>query len=205
LHAAQVQALLLRRYRPLADLQFSCYRAPEGERACSQCAKCFGIALVALGEGVSPRTVGIDPLEALMAYADWHLADPPGGGSFVTMSGLWTARVVRVLQRRSTHEVAATLAGEPHSRVREALAVYARLRAESLAQTVQPEQGYLTAFLGLVRSDLRVPLEHILAQHFEPTSGREFTALAKRVEALTDWITEPLADRSRWRVPRAGA
>ncbi len=192
LHAAQVQALLLRRYRNLAELQFSCYRAPEGERACSACVKCFGIALVTLAEGVSPRAVGIDPVKALMAYADWHPGEPPGGGSFVTVTGLWTARVVRALQRRSTREVAAILAGETDSGLGQALAVYARLRAEALAQTVPPEPGYVTDFLDLVRADLRTPLEHILAHHFEFTSGPEFTALARRIQALTDWITAPL-------------
>lgn len=198
LHAAQVQALLLRRYRRLADLQFSCYQAPEGQRACSVCVKCFGIALVTLAEGVSPQTVGIDPVKALMARADWRLDEPPGGGPFVTMSGLWIARVVRALQRRSTHEVASILEGERDGQLGVALAVYARLRAEALSRTLLPEPGYVTAFLGLVPSDLRAPLERILAQHFEPTSGREFTALASRAQALADWIAAPLAGRTRW-------
>ncbi len=197
LHAAQVQALLLRRYRGLADLQFSCWRAPEGTRACNKCAKCFGIALTTLAEGISPRAVGIDPVEALLAYADWRLGEPASGSAFVTISGLWTRRVVRALQRRSTHEVAGVLAGESDGRLGQAVATYARLRAQALAETLPAEPGYVAPFLDLVPAALRAPLERVLAQYFEPTSGAQFTAMASRAKALGDWITAPLADAHR--------
>ena len=77
LHMPLVQGLLLRRYRALADLQFSCWQAPEGAQACSACGKCFQIALVTLAEGVSPREVGIDPVRVLCAFGDWRLDAPP--------------------------------------------------------------------------------------------------------------------------------
>ncbi len=194
LHAAQVQALLLRRYRSLADLQFSCWQAPEGQRACSTCSKCFGIALVTLAEGVSPRAIGMDPVKALLAYTDWQLdATPPGAGAFASASKLWLFRVVRALQSRSTDEVAAILSGDRDPRLGEALAVYARLRDEALAQSVPPLAGYVVHFLDLVPADLREPLERILAQDFEPLADPELAAMAKRAKALGDSIAAPLA------------
>jgi hypothetical protein len=193
LHMPQVQALLLRRYRQLADLQFSCWKASPGEQACSGCGKCLEIALVTLAEDVSPRRVGIDPIKVLCSYRDWQLdaalrkRDP---GLHQRRSPLH--HTVRALQRRSTEEVASILAGEPDHRRREAIAVYDRMRSEALEQAPPPEPGYVTDFLELVQAGLRRPLEAILAEHFEPTDEAEFAAMANRAQALADWITGPL-------------
>ena len=117
--------------------------------------------------------------------------------------------VIRALQARSTGEVASILSADPVTahggRVGEALAIYARLRAEALAVTLPPEAGYVTDFLDLVHADLRQPLRSILAQHFPPTSEPEFRAMSKRARALAAWIGEPLhADRRKRSWGRGG-
>ena len=207
LHMPQVQTLLLRRYWKLADLQFSCWQAPPGTQACSACSKCFEIALVTLSQGVTPRAVGIDPVRALLASSERTLGGPPRHRG-PTLSEHRSPRhhVIRALQARSTGEVASILSADPVTthggRIGEALAIYARLRAEALAVTLPPEPGYVTDFLDLVHSDLRQPLRSILAQHFPPTSEPEFRAMSKRARALAAWIGEPLhADRRKrsWR------
>ena len=194
LHVPQVEGLLLRRYRRLADLQFSCWQAPPGEQACSACRKCFGLALLVLAEGVSPRAIGIDPVRALCAFSDWGVNSPrPEPGPALSEYRTGRHHTVRALQQRPTHDVADLLAEERDPRREEALAIYARMRAEALAQVVPPAPGYVTDFLDLVHADLRPPLESILAEYFVPTSEPELRAMAKRAKALTNWIAEPLA------------
>ncbi len=204
LHVAQVQGLLLGRYRRLADLQFSCWLAPPGEQACSTCGKCFGIALFTIAEGISPREVGIDPVRALCSFADWHVDAAPGEpGPKLSEYRLARHHTVRALQRRSTEAVASILSGDAStrddSRLGEALAIYARLHAEAAALTVPPAPGYVTDFLDLVPADLRHPLKAILAQHFPPTKEPEFAVMTKRARALTNWISEPLKPMPGWR------
>ncbi len=203
LHIPQVEGLLLRRYRKLADLQFSCWQAPDGMQACSACPKCSEIALVALAEGVSPRKVGIDPIRAIEYFADrrvdtrWSEPEPP-----IHEHRAPQHHVVQAVQATSSQRVAEILAKDAPAngaeRVGEALAIYARLRAEALALTVPPAPGFITDFLDFVPPDLRQPLGSILAEHFPATSEPEFEAMAKRARALTAWIAEPLRARSGW-------
>lgn len=198
LHMPQVQGLLLQRYRQVADLQFSCWLAPPGEQACSACEKCFLVALIALSEGVSPRHVGIDPVKLLCAFSDWSVEGPPIHQIDAARHPFRRPRDqrVRALQRTSTGRVAEILRCDGttgnNPRLGEALAIYARLRAEALRKRVPPEPGYITDFLDLVRSDLREPLRSILVQHFPPTAEPEFRAMSKRARALSAWISEPL-------------
>jgi hypothetical protein len=198
LHVPQVEGLLLRRYRHLADFQFSCWQAPPGEQACSACRKCFGLALLALAEGISPRAIGIDPVSALCAFSDWRVDGPrPEPGPVLSEYRTGRHHMERALQRRPTGEVAALLANERDSRRKEALAVYARLHEDAMATEVPPAPGYVTPFLELVHDDLRDPLKAILAQHFEPTDEPELAAMAARSKGLTNWIASPL-ERRRW-------
>lgn len=198
LHMPQVQGLLLRRYRQVADLQFSCWLAPPGDQACSACEKCFLVALITLSEGVSPRQVGIDPVKLLRAFTDWSVEGPPIHQIDAAAHPFRRPRDhrVRALQRTSTGRVATILREDGTSgndpRLGQALAIYARLRAEALRMRVPPEPGYVTDFLDFVHSDLREPLRSILAQHFPPTSEPEFREMSKRARALSAWIAEPL-------------
>lgn len=197
LHVRQVQDMLLRRYRQVAELLFSCWKAPHGKQACSACEKCFLIATITLAEGLSPRAVGIDPVSVLCSHSHFSVDAPPSG-KVPRMHERRSSRdhIVRALQSLSTGRVATILRGDGTTgndpRLGEALAIYARLRAEALRQRVLPEPGYVTDFLDLVHSDLREPLRSILAQHFPPTSEPEFRAMSKRARALSAWIAEPL-------------
>ena len=201
LHMPQVQALLLTRYRAIADLQFSCWQAPEGAQACGTCDKCFEIALIALAEGVSPRVIGIDPLTALLARIDWR-PDSPRKRTGPALHAFRTPRhqIIRPLQQTPTERVASVLDGDPVARddvrVTEALAVYARMRAQALTLVVPPAPGYIAGFLELVHSDLREPLRAILDQYFTPAAADEFDGIVTRARALTAWIAQPLAGRT---------
>jgi hypothetical protein len=198
LHMPQVQGLLLRRYRHVADLQFSCWLAPPGEQACSACEKCFLVALITLSEGVSPHELGIDPVKLLVAFSDWTVEGPPIHQIDAAAHPFRRPRDqrVRALQRTPAWRVASILRDDGASvddpRLGQALAIYTRLRAEALRKTPPPEPGYVTDFLDLVHADCRRPLESIFAQHFLPTSEPEFRAMSKRAQALAAWITAPL-------------
>jgi hypothetical protein len=201
LHVPQVEGLLLRRYRHLADLQFSCWRAPPGEQSCSACRKCFALAVLALAEGVSPRAIGIDPVSALCAFSEWRVDGPrPDPGPVLSEYRTGRHHMVRALQCRPTGEVAALLADEEDPRREQALAVYSRLHTDALEVVVPPAPGYVSPFLGLVHDDLRDPLRAILAQHFEPTDEPELAAMAQRAHALAAWISAPLEHPRTWKL-----
>jgi hypothetical protein len=197
LHMPQVQHLLLRRYGTLADLQFSCWRAPPGERACNQCVKCFQVALVTLAEGVSPTLVGIDPVAVLCAYGDWHL-DAPGPYPRPALHESRSARhhVVRCLQALPTQGLAAIIAADPltrdNPRAGEAVAVYARMRADALSVALPPAPGYIGGLFEFIAPDLRERLRTIFDQYFEAADEREFEAMLSRARALAAWIGAPL-------------
>jgi hypothetical protein len=204
LHIPLVQGLLWRRYRALADLQFSCYQAPDGARACSACQKCFQIALITLAEGISPRALGIDPVRVLCAFGDWRL-DAPSTYAGPQLHETRSPRhhVVRALRALPTSRFASIVADDSlareDTRPQEALAVYARLRADALSLSVPPEPGYVAGYLEMVHPDLRDGLRAIFDQHFSPEPSREFAGILARSQALARWIAEPLQRRGRWR------
>lgn len=208
LHMAQVQAMLLRRHRPVAELQFSCWQAPSDRQWCCSCEKCFQIAMITLAEGLSPTAVGIDPVSVLCANADYSL-EPTGKVPRLHDRRTSRDKIVRALLAVPTERAASFIAGhvEPvtDNRVGEALAVYARLRAEALAKTVLPEPGYVADFLNLIHADLRDPLRSILGQHFPATAEPEFKAMSGRAQALAAWITAPLRQRRFARLRRSAA
>ena len=72
------------------------------------------------------------------------------------------------------------------------MAVYARLRADSMWQVPPSAPGYIAGFLDRVPVDLRPGLRSILDQHFRPGAEPEFAGILKRSRELTDWITAPL-------------
>jgi hypothetical protein len=196
LHMPQVQALLLRRYPGLCDIQLSCWQAPDGTWACSSCAKCFQIALVALAEGFDPRLLGIDGVSVLCAFGDWPLDAPTKHGQ-PSLHEFRVARhhIMRCLQQTPSAKVAVLLAGgsaPADPRLGEALAVYARMRAEAMAMDVPAAPGYIGGFLELVPGDLRGRLQAIFDQYFEPAPAAEFGAVLSRSRELADWIAEPL-------------
>jgi 7-cyano-7-deazaguanine synthase in queuosine biosynthesis len=208
LHMAQVQGMLLRRFRAIAELQFSCWQAPPDRQWCSSCEKCFQIAMIMLAEGLSPTAVGLDPVSVLCANANYSL-EPTGKVPRLHERRTSRDKIVRAFQSVPTETAAALISGHletvTDNRVGEALAVYARLRAEALAKTVLPEPGYVTSFLDLIRCDLRAPLESIVAQHFPATAEPEFKAMSKRAQALSIWITAPLRQKRFARLRKSAA
>lgn len=195
LHMPQVQGLLLRRYRELAGLQYSCWRAPPGSQACSACEKCFQIALVSLAEGVSPSALGIDPAAVLCAFGDWRLDAPQRKPA---LHPVRSARhhIVRSLQELSTESTASILARTTDDRrFGEALAIYARLRADALTQAIPPSPGYISGFLEFVPSGVRDQLRAIFDQHFSPAPIEEFAATVQRSRRLARWTAQPLSAR----------
>jgi hypothetical protein len=204
LHMPLVQGLLLRRYRALADLQFSCWQAPDGAQACSACAKCFQIALVTLAEGVSPRELGIDPVRVLCAFGDWRLNTPAThAGPRLHETRSSRDHLVRCLQELPTSRVESILTSDAlarqDARLGEAFAVYARLRADALSLSTPPALGYVAGFLEMIDADLRGPLRAIFDEHFSPAPAREFAGMLERSQALAGWIAEPLQGRGRSR------
>lgn len=198
LHMPYVQRLLLGRYRELADLQFSCWQAPEGSQACSACLKCVQIALVTLAERLSPRTVGIEPVRVLRALGDWRLDTArPSGWPTLNESRVARHHIVRSLQQLPTHAAESIIRSDPRDgadvELAEALAVFARLRAEALAWTLPPEPGYVGGFFDFIRPDLRAPLGAIFDQHFPRSPPGEFAPMVARSKALARWISAPLA------------
>jgi hypothetical protein len=197
LHMPQVLGLLLRRYPQLFELVFSCWQAPAGKQACGRCDKCFQIAVVALAEGVSPWVAGIDPVEALCAYADFRVAAVSNRVRTAPDQRRFAGHhIIRGLRCTPTARVAAMLDSDARSRDDErrgeALAIWARLRADALAVTVPSAPGYVTSFLELVPLDVREPLRAVLAEHFGPTDEPELAAMAARSRALTARLTAPL-------------
>ncbi len=203
IHMPAVQSLIWQRYRDLASVQFSCYQAPEGARACNECPKCLQITLVTLAEGISPLEVGIDPVAVLCARADWPL---DAASTVVKRPRLHERRssrdhVVRCLQSTSTDAVAAILAqgSSSEQRLTEALAVYGRLRSDAMTFTLPPAPGYVPGLLDMVHADLRVGLRAILEQHLPSDRSEDFDGMVARANALREWITEPLQGQGRWR------
>jgi hypothetical protein len=197
LHMPQVLELLLRRYRSLFELQFSCWQAPPGEQACSACAKCFQIALIALAQGVSPLSAGIDPVAVLCAFAGWR-PDSPSAHVVAALHADRSSRdhVVLALRDTPTARIAAILDRDERTgrnqRRGEALAVYARMRAQALVLSPAPAAGYVRPFLEFVQREIREPLRAVLAEHLDASDDPVLAAMAARSSALASWIAAPL-------------
>jgi glycosyltransferase involved in cell wall biosynthesis len=197
LHMPQVQKLLLRRYPQVVGLQYSCWQAPEGTRACSACDKCLQIALVTLADGISPTAMGIDPVHVLCSRRDWRL-DSQTRHRAPPLHETRSARhhVIRCLQSLRPEQLDAILEADPLAREDprrpEALAAYEQLRARALPLNVPPAPGYIGGFLDWVHEDLRAPLQAILEQHFDPADEREFAGTVGRARSLAQHIAAPL-------------
>jgi hypothetical protein len=200
LHMHQVQALLWRCHRELADLQFSCWLADGGQQACSRCGQCLIIALAILAEGFSPTPAGIDPAALFEAFAD----PPPPAAPGQTPPRLHPRRsnrdhfrrtVAAITPERLSEILAADplLAGTP--RLARAIDAYRRLRARVGDAFAPPAPGYIEGFIELIDADLRAPLRATLASNFAPDDG-EFDEIVSRARSLARWTAYPL--RAGW-------
>jgi hypothetical protein len=192
LHTAHTHTLLMRRYPDLADLVFSCWQADGDARWCNACEKCFAVTMATLAEGCSPRALGIDAVAVLCAFGDWRLDKPRLAAEPVHAVHRTRHRIVRGLQETPTARVAELVGGAGEDRrLGEALAVYARMRAQALARIVPPAPGYIDGFVEFAFAEHRAPLRSIFDEHFAPTT--EFEETVQRARSLIDWIGAPLA------------
>lgn len=191
LHGDQVQLLLHRRYGQIADLQFSCWSAEDGEQACSECRQCYEIAIALLGGGISPRRAGIDPGRVLPAWAEWRPEHKVPTGP--TLHPVRTPRDkgVRAILATPLERVAEILDDDPSREA--ALDGYRRVRARVGGESVPPHPGYIGALLQQVDVDLREPLRGIFDEHFEATVDPELAAMASRADSVVRWIADPLS------------
>jgi hypothetical protein len=191
LHTDQVTAILWQRYAGVADLQFSCWSAADGAQACSTCQQCLEVALLLLGEGVSPRRAGIDPARVLSAWAASRPDAHQARGPRLHPHRLPRDKNVRIVQGMDSARVDAILAADP--RREEAVAAYSRLHDRLAGDSAPPHPGYVRAFLDLVDGDLRKGLEAIFAdQSLTPSSDPELDAMCRRSRSLAQWIADPL-------------
>ncbi len=197
LHMQQVQGLLWRRYRHLADLQFSCWRATGQERACSTCGQCMEVALVILDEGFSPSGAGIDPIRLLCEWGPPRPGYSTAGRPILHPTRSAQDKFTRILKRLSPERVGEILAADPHCRddhrLQLAVSGYRRFQARFLKLAAPPEPGYLGGFLELVDVELRPRLRAIYDEQFEPADEREFGPMIARSRSLARWIAAPLA------------
>jgi 7-cyano-7-deazaguanine synthase in queuosine biosynthesis len=199
LHMHQVMALLWRRYPDLADLQFSCWQAENGEQACGRCGQCAQVAVAVLSEGHSPTAVGIDPLRLLRADATWQDTRRRGAQRAAERSG--RNNYERWIRDTPTSAVKAILTADPlvpDDGVMRALAVYDRIRRREMRRPAPPPGGYIRGFLDFIDPDLRGGLESIFDEHLDAAPDEDFTAVVGRSRVLADWIAAPLEhDRQR--------
>ncbi|HUB75469.1 MAG TPA: hypothetical protein VL977_00355 [Solirubrobacteraceae bacterium] len=199
LHMPQVMSLLWRRYRDLADLQFSCWQAADGAQACSGCGQCSQVGLAILSEGFTPRPAGIDPVSVLLLGDSLWPAKAPQGGPALHPTRSphdkyhdWLAaappRTVAAILERDT-----AAAADP--RRERALASYAELHARVLARPLPPPGGYAAPLLELVPDDLREPLRAIFDRHLDAAPDADFAAMLARARLLAGWISAPLCRR----------
>jgi hypothetical protein len=195
LHITEVMALLWRRYRDVADLQFSCWSAHDGAQACSECGQCAQVAFAILAEGQSPTTAGIDPIRLLRADAPWR-TDVPGPRPKLHETRRARNNYERWILSTPTRRVAKILAGDPNvsggSDLRAALDFHRQLRRRERRAPRPPAGGYVSGFLELIDADLRGPLKAIFDQHISAAPEADFRDTVARSKKLARWIGEPL-------------
>ncbi len=196
LHMQQVQGLLWRRYRHLADLQFSCWQATGASRACSRCGQCMEVALVILDEGFSPTEAGIDPIGLMREWGPPRPGYSTAGRPSLHPSRTGRDKFTRILRRLSPEQVGEILAADPacarDGKVDEAVAAYRLFRARYLELEVDPEPGYIEGFLEFVDDDLRPALRAIYHEQFDLADEHEFGPMVSRSRSLGRWIAAPL-------------
>lgn len=193
----QVGALLWTRYRDIADLQYSCWRATEERAHCSECDKCWGIAgwLVTLREW--PGAIGLDLVHALNARRDWAPPAPTADAATPTalFTGFLAMRAVRMARSTSTLDMARFIARhEPLALLRprgwRAIAAYRRIRARAIASSGLPI-GYSPAFLRYVDPALHRSLGRIFADSFATDEALD-AGHVERTERGLAFITKPI-------------
>jgi len=201
LHSSQVERLLRKRYRDLADFQYSCPAVTADGFPCSACSKCFRAALCALAAGDSPLSLGIDLVKLLTAMRHWvPAAYPAGAGAHpgqMAQADLST-QVVRFFTAIPFSRVASELrlARPDGLTAREggrALLAYALLRRRISRRGGGGEPGYNTKFLSTVDPLARDGLESIFREHFPADETSAAGEAFGRSDSLSRWIAEPLA------------
>src|SRR5205807_682995 len=169
-------------------------------KACSRCAECRGIALNLLAGGLSPTVAGIDPVELLLAHADWqpgarYLARgcTPEPLPRASAGAAHEMQELRCLAATEPEQVAALLVGArtPADRQR-AVGIYARLRAQAMSYEIEPEPGYSAGYLELLPDDLRAGVRAIIDAHFTPAPPHSYERMLSNTRLLAGWITAPL-------------
>jgi hypothetical protein len=192
LHTEQVQALVLGRYREIADLQFSCWSAIEGSQACGECSQCYEIAAMLLDHGLSPELVGIDPARVVSAWSEAPIIPPVELRLRLHPARRPRDKLFRIVGRTPVERVAEILAGDPGRE--QAVEAYARLRERVSAEPEPPPTpGFIAGFVDLLDDDLREGLRAIFADEgFTPSADPEHALMCKRSRSLTRWIADPL-------------
>lgn len=198
LHSYQVQALLVSRYRGVADLQYSCWRVGPGEAACSRCSQCLRVAVTSLAAGGSPRLAGIDPIVLFPAVRDWR---PRRAGAAASPSERVSERlhmaIVEGVQRaglaRLVRSVFAGTRGSVLSpKAWRAAAACAALWKALRALPVPPAPGLRPGYLEFVDRTVRGPVGEIYRRAFRTEDDAISSAALARTRALASWIVAPI-------------
>lgn len=204
LHGFQVQELLWRRYPDLSDLQYSCWRAVEGEAACSVCSQCLRLALFCLAMGRDPQRMGIDLIKLLSCSGQWHpkpLKNPEDRLPQDVLAKVIEAQLIRAVRATPPWQAGkALLFREPRRALRRptwsALRSYAQLRRTAARERPGPGPGYRPGFLRRTDGLVRNRLQAIFSRYFHADPVVRYEGLIDRSDRVAEYITEPLCSRS---------
>jgi hypothetical protein len=202
LYSAQVQELLWARYGELSDLQYSCWRVPEGAATCSSCGQCLRIAMTALAAGHNPERMGVDLLK-LMSYAPgWS---PIASESSSIPNDLVAQRAGSVtagaIKRTSALRLAIIVLSATPKRsfsrkTWRMLAAYRRLRKRVRDFPHPPTLAVREAFLEWLDPDLRERIAAIYAAYFPLEQRACHSEIFERSRMLTERAISALEIRS---------
>jgi perosamine synthetase len=191
LHSHQVQALLWDRYPALADLQFSCWMAADGDQSCSACGECRTIGLRAIAAGRTPRANGIDPTVLLTSLQDWSPEAAGDGSPHARVREALHRDTVRALAVTPVESVRITLADEPE--FDDLLTRYDALRDRVAGGEPPPAPGYHPSYLPFVEPGIRDGLAAIVAGTFPAADPDDLEGVAARARAVSDEVAAALA------------
>ena len=202
LYSEHVQHLLWTRYPDLSDLQYSCWLVGRDEAACSRCAHCLRLAMIALAGGYDPQRMGID-LETLAAFMPtWKTKWTGSAGPDATPREIVARRFERLacesIRRVSLWHLARVAAQGSlprlfSRRTRGIVAALRDLRRRVRAIPPPPKIGVREAFCDWLDPDLRDRLVAIFRQHLPTEPRREHSAALERSDALTRRAAAALA------------
>jgi hypothetical protein len=201
LHSQQVQALLWTRYPDLCDLQYSCWRVPEGKAACSRCNQCLRVGFTSLELDDSPARMGVDMVSLMIHRDDWG-RQRPAAADAGELAGhkvrreLWED-TARVIQGTRWRRLAGEILRQPWRRWRDgevpaALRNAWRFKRRIDGLDVGGLRGYRPLFLSQVDGLLRDGVAAIYAEHFAPEDEGAYLDVLERSERLAAWVTAPV-------------